>query len=146
MVGDKYLDSDQKEDKVLFSQFQFKDPSSLLRTLMSLTVISSRHCRVQTHPEVSGASWGQLLSTAARCASRGDAHLDLILVIREKQVRDVKSNVSLGCSPHEVVGSELSKGVSKESSRVHMPGLRGEDLGLFRALVSGMPLGDSVWE
>ena len=113
---------------------------------MSLTVISSRHCRVQTHPEVSGASWGQLLSRDARCANRGDAHLDLIVAVREKQFRDVKSNVSLGCSPHEVVGSELSKGVSKESSRVHRPGLRGEDLGLFRALVSGMPLGDSVWE
>ena len=45
------------------------------------------------------------------------------VMLREKQVRDMKSNVSLDHSAHEVMESELPKGVSKESSRVHLPGL-----------------------
>jgi len=144
MVGGEYLESDEEKNKVFFYQFQFR----LLITLEDSNQPDShiKQTLQGANPEVSGDSWGQLLNTAARCANRGDAHLDLIVAIREMQVRDVKSNVSLGCSPHEAVGSELSKGVSKESNRVHMPGLRGEDLGLFRALVSRMPLGDSVWE
>ena len=50
---------------------------------------------MQPVPEVSAASWGQLLSTAARCADRGDANLDVVLANREKWIGDVKSSVSL---------------------------------------------------
>jgi len=56
----------------------------------------------------------------------------------------VKTNFSLGCSSHEIVRSQIPRGVSKESSRVHMPGLRGEDFDLFRAVVTAKLLVASV--
>ena len=98
VVGGKYLESGEEEDKVLCEQFeevQFKDPTSPLGTLITLTLMGRGNCRAQRVLDVSSGSWGQLLSTAARFANRGDAHLALVLAKREKWIRDVKSRVSL---------------------------------------------------
>ena len=70
----------------------------------------------------------QLFSTAARWASKWDAHLDL------------KTSVillSLGSSSKEIVESQLPRGGQKERSRVRMPDVRGADFGLFRELSVG---------
>lgn len=71
------------------------DPTSPSGTRLPLTLTGRGNCRVQTVPEVSSGSWGQLLSTAARCANRGDAHLHVVPAKREKWIRDVKCSVSL---------------------------------------------------
>jgi len=144
MVGDIFLESGEEEDKVLFSQFQFKDLSSYLSTLITLTLMGRGHCRVQADPEVLQGPLGQLLSRAAKSASRGDVHLGLILAVREKQVRDMKSNVSFRCTAHEAVGSRHPWGVSKERSRVHVPGLRGSVKCSWQPITSGVSQGSGL--
>ena len=88
-----------------------------------------------------GGFWsvlGELLSTAARWATKGNANLDLILTSKEELVRDVKVSVSLGCRDTEMGGSHVPTRVRKESRRVQMSGIRGADFGLFWGALVGI--------
>ena len=57
-------------------------------------------------------------------AIHSDAHLDLVLPKEEELVRHVKTSVSLGCSDHEIVVSQIPWEMGKESRRAQTLDMR----------------------
>ena len=64
--------------------------------------------------------WG----STSKWAIHSDAHLDLVLPNEEELVGDVKTSVSLGCSHHEIVVSQIPREMGKESRRAQTLGMR----------------------
>lgn len=71
--------------------------------------------------------------------SKRGSLLDLLLTGKEKLVRDVKANGSLGCSNHELGEFKILREASKMNNNYSNPRFRKSKCWLFQGLLGKIP-------